>query len=452
MTSATTPLPTAARPRPLPAPHTPDDGPDGLEVRGDLLVLRRLRTADPDTVAGAARALSTGGEQSALAWARAALSVGARAISTAGATAGTDDLAARVDRLAERTAQAASASADKVTEAVGAATGPDGTVAHAVDTALRGLTADLARLVGAEDGPLRAGIGRTVDAATSDAARRVERALTASTEQVRAVLGPDAARSPLAALGAEVARTAEQTRRELGEQIAQVREAVAANGATAAVMMIASAKGMRFEDAVIAALADLAAPGDLIEATGATPGTAGAKKGDAVLTVAPPACHGLEGVRVVVECKDRQLSPAALARELDAAASNRGAVGALAVVRAGRMPGTAAGGILVLGPRRIAVAHEPGGDTSLLRAALHLVRAAAVEQALAEAAPSVDRAALASAVRQALADLQDFQKADRALAASRRGLDDLAKAVDTVRDRLTTTLTAATRLLGPGAP
>ncbi len=430
------------------APH-PEHPLPSLAVESGVLTLRRLSTADPDSVAGAVRA-SADGPEAALAWARAALSVGARAISTAGATAATDELAGRVDRLARQLTEAAAASARQVADAVVAATGPDGTVAASVGEAMQDLAKDLRRLVGEEDGPLRAGIGRTVDAATSEAARRVERALAASTDQVRAVLAPAGPGSPLAALNAEVLRTAAETRRELGEQIAQVREALAAAGATATAMTLTSAKGQTFEDACVAVLTDLAAPGDLVEGTGTATGSTGGKRGDAVVTVHPGSTHGLRGVRIAVECKDRLLSPAALARELDAAAANRGAVGALAIVRHGRMPGAAAGGVLVLGPRRIVCAYEPGGDPSMLRAALHLVRAATVEQALADAVPDVDRAGLATAVREAMVDLEEFQKVDRALAAARRGLDELERAAAHVRSRVGATLAAATRLLGPG--
>jgi len=436
------------------AEHTTDTSrpqPTHLLVAGGVLTLRHLVTADPDTVAGATRA-GLGGPEAGLAWARAALSVGARAISTAGATAATDALADRVDRLATMLAEAAADSADRVADAVGRAAGPGGSVAMCVDQAMRMLAADLGRLVGEEDGPLRAGIGRTVDAATSDAARRVERALAASSEQVRQVLSPTAPSSPLAALHAEFARTAAETRRDLSEQIAQVREALAASGATVAMTARMSAKGAVFEDACIAALVDLAAPGDLVEGTGTAAGSTGGRRGDAVVTVAPAAVHGLDGVRIAVECKSRALSPAALDRELAAAEGNRGAKGSLAVVEAEMMPGAAAGGVLVLGPRRIVCEYAPGGDTAMLRAALHLVRAATIEQALADAVPDVDRAALAAAFRTGLADLDEFQKIDRALAAARRGLDELARAADHVRARLAATLSGATRLLGPGSP
>lgn len=425
------------------------DEAQALAVEDDVLTLRCLVTADPDSVAGATRAARDGTE-AGLAWARAALSVGARAISTAGGAAATDALAERVERIGAMLNDAAAASAERVAEAVAGAAGPDGTVAACVDQAMRGLAADLGRLVAEEDGPLRAGIGRTVDAATADAARRVERALADSAQQVRQALSPTAPTSPLAALHAEVARAAAETRRDLSEQIAQVREALAASGAASALTARMSAKGQVFEDACVAALVDLAAPGDLVEGTGTAAGSTGGRRGDAVVTVGPSAAHGLDGVRIAVECKSRALSPAALDRELAAAEANRGALGSLAVVEAGMMPGAAAGGVLVLGPRRIVCEYASGGDTAMLRAALHLVRAAAVEQALADSVPDVDRAALAAAVRAGLADLEEFQKVDRALAAARRGLDELGKASDHVRARLAATLTAATRLLGPG--
>lgn len=380
------------------------------------------------------------------AWTRAALSVGARAISTAGATAGLDDIADRVARLADTVTDAAARSAETVRAAVDGAAGPGGTISASVGVALAGLAADVDRMLVGEDAPLRRAVGKAVRTATDDAAAQVGRALDGNRRDMRALMSPADPAGPVRLLRDEVLRTAEQTQRTLGEQLSQVRELLAAAQSARTAMALTAVKGRSFEDACVAALVDVAAPGDLVEATGTAAGADGGRKGDAVVTLGPGSAHGMEGVRVAVECKDSRLSPAALARELDAAAANRGAAAALGVVRAGRMPGSA--GVLVLGPQRLVVEYEPGGDTSLLRAAVHLIRAAAVERALADTAPDVDRAALAAAVRQALVELDEFQRVDRALAAARRGLDDLARAVELLRSRLTATLSSTSKLLG----
>lgn len=415
----------------------------------DVLTVTGLVTADPDTVAGALRALAAGGPAGLDAWTRAALSVGARAISTAGATAGLDDVADRVARLADTVTDAAARSAETVRAAVTGATGPGGTISASVSVALAGLAADVDRMLVGEDAPLRLAVGKAVRVATDDAAAQVSRALAENRKQMGALMSPADPAGPVRLLRDEVLRTAEQTQRTLGEQLSQVRELLAAAQSARTAMALTAVKGQPFEDACVAALIDVAAPGDLIEGTGTAAGADGGRKGDAVITVSAGSARGLAGVRVAVECKDSRLSPAALARELDAAAANRGAAAALGVVRAGRMPGST--GVLVLGPQRLVVEYEPGGDTALLRAAVHLIRAAAVERALADAAPHVDRAALAAAVRQALVELDEFQKVDRALAAARRGLDDLARAVELLRSRLTATLNSTTKLLGEGA-
>lgn len=426
----------------------------GCRVEDDRLHLR-LVTADPDVVAGARRASGNGGPAGLDAWCRAVLAVGARAVSTAGATAGTDLLAARVDAMAALVAGTAERAVADLASAVGRAADPvTGTVAVAVRDALGCLGTDLEALVAGEDAPLRVAVGRAVRQATADAAGRVERGLEQNARAVRAVLDPADPAGAVALLHREVRRVAEESHRDLTGQIAHVREAVAAASATAGVMHRTAVKGAAWEEQVVAAVTDVAAGaglGDTVEPTGTSAGATGGRRGDAVLTVARAAAHGLD-VRVAVEAKDSRLSSAAWARELDEAARNRSAGGAVGVVRgAALMPGRSP--LLVLGPTRIVVAW--GGDRddgAWLKAVLLLVRAAAVERALAAAVPDLDRGALASAVHTALEGLARFDDLHRAAAAARRGLDQVTSVAERLCADLTRHLAEAARLLGPTLP
>lgn len=413
-----------------------------------LLRVERLTVGDPDVVAGARRAFEASGPSGLDTWVTGVLAVGARSVSLAGATAGTDELARSLAALSERTAERAREGADLVAVAVRRATDPaSGAVAVSVRSALDGLVGRVDRMLVGEDAPLRTAVAREVRAATDDAAGRVERALAANGQQVRDALAralgdPD---GPLARGQRDAAAQLRADRVEVAARLDRLGELLAASGAAKTVMARTAVKGATFEQAAVGALVDAAAPGDLVEATGTASGANGGRQGDAVVTVAPAASRGLAGVRVAVECKDAQVSPAGLARALDEAASNRGSQAALAVVREQRMPGSA--GVLVLGPGRLAVGWEPGGDDSLLRAALAMVRAAAIEQAVADALPQVDRAVLVDALRRAAAGLDEWSRIDRALAAARRGLDDLEATAGRVRDRVAAALAAGSRAL-----
>ncbi|MCA1712556.1 MAG: hypothetical protein LC789_13360, partial [Actinobacteria bacterium] len=380
-----------------------------------------------------------------------ALAVGARAIGLADGLGAVDTVAARVDALAERVSAAADRSADRVAQAVDRAAGPrDGTIALAVRDALARLGTELDGLVAGEDAPLRAALARQLKAASDDAAARVERALASSAEAVRAALSPTDPAGPLSALRDEVRRAGEQTRRDLGEQLAEVRTFVAVARENARMVEKTSAKGASYEASVVGALVDLAhVAGDTVDATGDRIGlVANAKTGDAVVTVGPGTARGLD-IRVVAEAKDAALSAPRWAAELANGRRNRGAVAGLGVVRgAARMPGGRR--VHVIDACNIVVAWDPADDgDDLLCAAYLLVRAGAVQAALAGSGDDVDRAAIAETLAAAYAALAGFDAVDKAAGTARRGLDDLGRAADALRATLHGHLARGLRLASP---
>lgn len=441
---------TATRTETLPAPRPGGPGP-GVHLTPDSLLVTHLRTTDPDVVDGARRVHGRRGSLDA--YVQTAMTVGAKAIAMAGGVSAVDAVASRIDALGTHMAMAADASAARVQAAVErAADDRTGTVAVAVRDSLDRLTRDLTGLVAGDGGPLRTAVDATLRDATDQAAARVERALSASSEQVRAALSPADPAGPFAALRHEVLRASDETRRELGEQLAEVRTLIAVARERAQVMERTAVKGASYEAQVLGRITDLGhGAGDTVDGTGAETGlVAHAKSGDAVVTVGAATARGLD-VRVVIEAKDATLSSERWRRELDAARRNRGAVAALGVVRgAARMPGGRR--VHVVDPCNVVVAWDPerDGDGDLLAAAYLLVRSAAVHAAGAGTGDELDRAALAAAVRDAYDSLSGFDAIDRAAGAARRGLDDLTKAADALRSSLHARLARGLRLVSPG--
>jgi len=439
---------TATRTDTAPAPRT--GTPSGVVLDPDGLLVTRFSTTDRDVVEGARRAQARGAALDA--YVLTALTVGAKAIGMAGGMSAVDAVASRIDALGAHVALAADASAARVQAAVErAADERTGTVAVAVREALARLSADVSGLVAGDGGPLRASVDATLRDATGHAAERVERALAASTEQVRAALSPADPAGPFAALRHEVLRASDETRRELGEQLAEVRTLIAVARERAQVMERTAVKGATYEAQVLDRVTDLGhGAGDTVDGTGAETGlVAHAKSGDAIVTVGAATARGLD-VRVVVEAKDATLSSERWRRELDAARRNRGAVAALGVVRgAARMPGGRR--VHVVDPCNVVVAWDPerDGDGDLLAAAYLLVRSAAVHAAGAGTGDELDRAALAAVVRDAYDSLSGFDAIDRAAGAARRGLDDLTKAADALRSSLHARLARGLRLVSP---
>ena len=423
-----------------------------VTVDADTLTIRRLCLTDPDVVAGARRHTADGG--ALVAYVTAAMAVGARAVAAAGPVAGVDTVSRRIDELARRVTHASDAGADRMRDAVEkAADERTGTVAVAVRDALERLAGDVGRLVSAEDAPLRTAITRSLQDATTQAAGRVERALTANADQVRTALSPTDPTGPIAALRHEVRQASRDTTRELTAQLADVRSVLAAAGERASLMERTAIKGAAYEEEVLRAVTEVAnAAGDTVAGTGNEVGlVAHAKSGDAVVTVSPLLTGGLD-VRLVVEAKDARLSSERWRRELDAGQKNRAAAAGLGVVRdPDRMPGGRRR-VLVLDPLRVVVAWDPATDPDdVLAAAYALVRASAVQAVLAGTGGDDDRAELVRAVREAHGALDGFDSLERATGTARRGLEDLAKATDTLRAVLHAHLIRGLRLTGPRA-
>jgi len=115
----------------------------------------------------------------------------------------------------------------------------------------------------------------------------------------------------------------------LHERLAAIE---AASRARAEERSRSAAKGGDFEDLLEGILGELArGTGDLLDRTGTEIGAVlGSKKGDFVLTLDPRLTRGAD-LRVVIEAKDRVMSPRAMRDELREARQNRGAAIGVAV-------------------------------------------------------------------------------------------------------------------------
>ena len=134
-----------------------------------------------------------------------------------------------------------------------------------------------------------------------------------------------------------------QFRQEINEGFKGVHERLtaieAASRARADERSRSAAKGGDFEDLLEGMLGELArGAGDLLDRTGTEAGAlVGSKKGDFVLTLDPRLTRGAD-VRVVIEAKDRVMSPRAMREELREARENRGASVAIAAWSAKHAP------------------------------------------------------------------------------------------------------------------
>ena len=228
-----------------------------------------------------------------------------------------------------------------------------------------------------------------------------------------------------------------QFRREMAEGFAHLNERLAAleaaGAARAAERAKSAAKGADFEDVVEGLLGDMArGSGDILERTGTEFGTAiGSKKGDFVLTLNAEATAGAE-LRVVVECKDRQISGRAMRDELREARSNRDAAVALVIFT----PAHAPTGIAPFDVRAgdVYCVLDPAGlEVSTLEAAVRLARLLAL-QTLKQRDVEVDAAAIGVALNGVREQLELVRAMKSMLTSIGTSAKDVQAGLDKLRD------------------
>ncbi len=308
--------------------------------------------------------------------------------------------------------------------------------ATALDTILRQNFADgdgrlprtLERFLG-DRGQLRAFVGELFDETKRDSAIGRMRQLLGTyfdgdASRLAQLLDPTRLGSPL-----------HQFRREMSDGFARINERLAAIEAAAAARGAerakSSAKGTDFEDLVGGFLGELArGSGDLLDRTGAEAGDVlRSKKGDYLLTLGGEFTRGTE-LRVVVECKDRQMSLRAIREELAEARRNRGAAVGLVVFT----PQHAPAGIAPFDVKErdvYCVLDPDAPDRAVLEASLRLARLLALAT-LREQQHDVDAVAIGAA----MTGIRGQLDAIRALKTQLTSIGTAAGAVSAGLDRL----------------
>jgi hypothetical protein len=186
-----------------------------------------------------------------------------------------------------------------------------------------------------------------------------------------------------------------------------------------------TAKGRTFEEAVAAALDEIAlAQGDVSEAVGDVTEATG-KVGDVVVSI--DACNGPARGRIVFEAKDSRLSKPKALEELDRAITERSADFAVMVVASDdRLPAKVQQ-LREYNGDKLLVALDPDGDSLGLEYAYRLARARVLMKR--SDADGIDAAAVTAAAERALAALTEERKIKQQLTGAKTNID---KAVDYV--------------------
>jgi hypothetical protein len=398
---------------PLPAPDRPT-----LSVVEDRIIVTDLQLTD----AGLAGFVSGIPEPERPGVAANALRVGLQALATAGNGANVDFVRAEFGRMVEQMAATQTRAAEAL-DATLRATFADGEgrLPRTLEDFL-GDSGKLHRLTGALFDPNRR------DSAIGQLNDMMGKYFDGDGSRLAHLLDPTREASPLYQFRNEVSGEF----RSLGERIAALE---AASRARADERARGTAKGVEFEDAVEAGLAELArGVGDFLERTGTEAGDAlRSKKGDFVLTIDPSRTNGRE-LRVVIEAKDRSLSRRVLAEELTAARANRGAAIALAVFTPEHAPAGVSPFALV-GSDVYAV-HDPEADGGVgLEAAFRVARVMAL-LTLRETGGQVDVAAIGEALQDVQFAVDNVRKMKARLTTIGSAAQEVSSLLDELRERV----------------
>ncbi len=379
-------IPPAAQLRSIP-------GPASVRVDGERIVVERLVLAD----AALAAALAERDEADRPAVVERALRIGLLALQDAATSMDTDIVRREFEKLVAQTNEA-NASAARAVEDVLRANFADGDGR---------LPRTLEKFLG-NRGALQTFVNELFDETKRDSAIGRMRVLLGSYfdgdgSRLAQLLDPTRLGSPL-----------HQFRQEISEGFKGVHERLtaieAASRARADERSRSAAKGGDFEDLLEGMLGELArGAGDLLDRTGTEAGSLmGSKKGDFVLTLDPRVTRGAD-VRIVVEAKDRVMSPRAMREELREARENRGASVAVAAWSARHAPAGIAPFAIIADDVHVVV--DPDApEGAFLEAAVRLARLLALAK-LGERDVEVD----ARAVGRALAGVREQLEAIRAL-------------------------------------
>ena len=206
-----------------------------------------------------------------------------------------------------------------------------------------------------------------------------------------------------------------------------------------------TAKGRTFEEAVADAIDELAvAQGDVAEAVGDLKEATG-KVGDVVVSI--DACNGPARGRIVLEAKDRRLSPRDALNELDRALSERSADVAVLVVPSDDEVPSKMQQLREYNGDKLVVAYEPEADSLPLEVAYRLARARVLMKR--SDADGIDASAVRDTAERALAALTEERRIKNQLTGAKTGIDKAYGMVEEMSARVRVLLGEIDALVRP---
>jgi hypothetical protein len=417
-----------------------------VEVTGDAIRIRDLVVRHAEAASLVRGHSAEHGPQAVSDLLARAIPVGLVALSMSDARLDSSALQRTLDAFAHEVDQRSSQALTGLDDLLGRLQSGEEQLEQAARTALEQLPARLDRALAGEADTVRSAVtvaAREVHAAALDELRR---ALNLHASSIRSAVSLDGD-GPVQTLRQDVLAQLDATRRELAEQLATVREMLAAAdaGKTAATKS-SRAIGADFE-AYANAMAEaiVVAAGDRWEDTGAHPaGGTTRRVGDGVCTLSS-LVTGRTPARIVIEAKHRSrpLTVKTWRDTLAEARSNRAATGALAIVpNADQVPGN--GGICRVDEMAFVVAADHHVDV-----VYHVLRELVAIATVGRQDAEIDLGRVEAQLQLALGGLTDLDELGRLVNAASKNLATAREVGGRVKTRIHEALTAGLAALHP---
>lgn len=424
-------------------------GPRPVSVTGETVVIHDLAVAHGEAAAFVRSHLADHGPEAVADLVRRALPVGLVALSMGTAGIDTGALTRTLDAFAERVDTKSVAALAGLDQALARLRAGEEAVSLTATSILESLPAQVEAALAGQAGNVRASVVEATRTVQAAGLQELTTALANHSQSVRDALSLDR-EGPVRMLRQDLLEELNDTRRELGEQLASVRSLVeAAQAAKTAGAKSSRAVGAANEEEAMALCQQVVtAAGDLFERTGGQPGVGGTTRrvGDGLATLGPAiAGHGRQ-VRLVLEAKSRTrpLSSAALAKEIEEGCRVRDAVGGLVLVPTrAEVPGQRV--FARVGTHAFVVSFEDAETVSLIY--LLLREEVALTSIRQDGESEIDLAQVEARIALALSTLDEFDEVGRLAGQAERALAKLKEIGSKAQQKARTALAEGISLL-----
>jgi hypothetical protein len=402
--------------------------PNSIKVT-DKLEIQSLTVKDPQVVA-AAKAIQAEGKDLAE-YLEQVITVGVKVLQVAGVSLGVEMLVDSVERTKKDLGDSSKKFNEEISARLDAAVGPEGNLTKSINVKVEEFGEELAAMVSSEDSPIREALQKQFDAFAKKMNEDIARSHSTQKDDIAKIVDISNPLSPLRPFGEEM--------KKIGEAVNIVREQIATDATVAEIISETPIGGVNYEEAAIRMVQQIAgfAGDDCLAVGGVTGLIPRNKMGDGVIDLKVGASVF---ARIVVECKDSDLTKAKWIAESEGGRANRGATGFIGLCKElDDMPNKSR--MLVLDSQGIVLAYDPAKDDPQI---LHLIYQVVKFNTL-RASGSLDDVDLAEVNREleeAMQALNRFDSLNKSVKAIENSADSIRKDATEIKRAITGNISA----------